>query len=125
MVAIVAQEDHDSQHSRNKGIPRVVWLPVKDVTYAKVGDEGQATMTGLAPGWINALRVCAKSPEGGYSQPTDPLHFVIPVPEPISWTKYLLIGAAIILFVIWRWWQKKSAPLPRVYRPRIEGETPV
>lgn len=109
----------------SKGVLRQVWMPVKDVTYAKVGDEGQATMTGLFPGWINALRVCAKSPEGGYSQPTDPLHFVIPVPEPISWTKYLLIAAAIILFVIWRWWQKKSAPLPRVYRPRIEGETSV
>ena len=105
------------------GFPIVVWMPVTNVTYGKVGQEVSATIRGLkAENGSNGYRIATKAPDGTYSIPTDPLPFGVPFEEGTDWVKWFLIASPVLLWGLWRWWRKRETPLPRSYRSRIEGE---
>ena len=105
------------------GFPIVVWVPVTNVTYGKVGQEVTATIRGLkAENGSNGYRIATKAPDGTYSLPTDPLPFGVPFQEETDWVKWFLIVSPFLLWGLWRWWRKRETPLPRSYRSRIEGE---
>jgi hypothetical protein len=125
-------QDHvilEKQIFQAEGYPRVVWLPIKDISFGTASNgatpETTAVISKLRPGHIYAVRISIKGSDGKYSQPSDPVHISIPAEPPVSWTKYFILAGFIALFFLWRWWQKRNAPLPRIYRPRIDGETAV